>query len=139
MRADLDTNYHVQVNAGPCINGEISGCTNLVGMPSNAFVGVTDLKTSCGTGCKVMITGGTEGGHLSHGPGQPKLDIANDPVLDAYIKNPANQTMRITNMPGYGDVYTVKLKNGQIVQFLEEGVGATGSSGAHWHANFLGP
>jgi hypothetical protein len=64
MVDDLKNNYGISVNAGPCTNGETSGCTNLVGLPQVAYLGVTSLEGVCG--CNITITGGTEGSSGPH-------------------------------------------------------------------------
>ncbi len=128
MINDLKNNYGINVNAGPCTNGETSGCTDLVGMPASTYDGLKALRTACGAICGIMISGGTEGGHASHGPNQPPIDLRPDfnPIgLDGYIL--AHQISAPQVIPGVGTVYTVKV--GDINStFLREG--------DHWHVVF---
>ncbi len=135
MRKDLKDNYGIEVNAGPCTNGEIRGCTNLVGMPGNAYSGIKDLKVSCG-GCYVQITGGTEGGHETHGLNRAVLDVAKNSGLDKYITEYMKSRNLQPTPTRFGPIYTVKLNNGQTIQALDEGASAPGSTGAHWHITF---
>lgn len=69
VRALLSTpSINITVNHPACANGQVSNCTNLNDLPDSALQGVQWVKSSCG-GCYFQITGGTEGGHLAHGPG----------------------------------------------------------------------
>jgi hypothetical protein len=115
-----NTTNRISVNAGPCTSGGTSGCTNLVGLPTNAISGVEQLNKDCG--CSIMITGGTEGGHQTHGPDKPVMDLSSSPALDAYMMRQSSPIGGI-----------VRLSNGQTVTAVYEGQGAEGSSGPHWH------
>lgn len=131
MRNDLLDNYDITVNAPPCTNSATSGCTNLVGLPNAAYSGVKELEKDCGD-CGIMITGGTEGGHASHGPNLPVLDLStNNTELNAFIKDPNNWSNSVQQTT-LGNVYTVKLSDGRNATFLQE------SSPAHWHVVFGG-
>ena len=63
-------------NPNPCTGGQTSGCTTIAGLPDKSFDMVNDLKVHCN--CSVMITGGTEPGHKSHGPGLNVVDLRCD-------------------------------------------------------------
>jgi hypothetical protein len=120
--------YGVGVNAGPCTTqGQTSGCTNLVGMLDSTFRGVTDLKKACGDKCIIEISGGTEGGHASHGPGEPPVDLRTGTNLDKYILDKKNEVVAPYVKPGLGTVYTVRVGN-RNATFLNEGT--------HWHVVF---
>lgn len=125
MRKELEDKYGVKVNAGPCASSGTTGCTNLVGMTDITFRGVVDLKKTCGDSCNVTITGGTEGGHKSHGPNQPPIDLRFDPNLDSYILK--NQVSAPQTIPGVGTLYTSKVGN-RNATFLKED--------NHWHVVF---
>lgn len=129
MKKDLFDNYKVGTNAGPCTTqGQTTGCTNLVGMPPAAFGGVTELKKVCGNNCSVTITGGTEGGHASHGPNIPILDLDDgNQTLNDYI---VNHKMKAPEQTSLGLVYTVQLPSGRNATFLRES--------SHWHVVFGG-
>lgn len=114
----------VQINNDPCPPGQTTGCTNVAGLPQNAIDGLINLHNRDCL-CQVMITGGTEGGHLTHGPGKPIVDLRPNSGLNSYIRggnpnNPSNGYTRTVN----GDRYT----------FETGGVG--NSSGDHWHVVF---
>lgn len=60
-------------------------CTNLEGMPSSVISMLLQLKTTCGT--TLTVTGGTEPGHKSHGPGKAAVDVDdNNSTLNACIR-----------------------------------------------------
>ncbi len=123
MRSDLDKNYDIKTKNGPCTTpGVTTGCTNLVGMLSTTYKGVTDLKSVCN--CNITINGGTEGGHASHGPNLPPIDLGFDPKLDKYIydnriKDPIGSSLGVTYTSKVGD---------RNATFLKES--------DHWHVVF---
>jgi hypothetical protein len=84
-----DNTPPVKVNADPCVTGRTTGCTNLVGLSENAINGVMTLASSCyvttGRDCNVRISGGTEGGHVTHGQGLPVVDLNKNSTLNNYI------------------------------------------------------
>jgi hypothetical protein len=123
MVTDLQ-NRGIGVNhSNPCANGATTGCTNLVGMTYRTYKGVIDLKNAC-TDCNITITGGTEGGHASHGPGKAPIDLRFDTKLDAYITNPQNQKNDVqTSSAGY-PIYTVKVGDRNATFMKEDD---------HWH------
>lgn len=116
----------VFTNNGPCFLNVTTGCTNLNGLPPSAITGLINLKTSCN--CNVTITGGTEGGHASHGPGRPIVDVRPDAGLNLYITGngnaPSNNYRRTMNFNGHSVTFTYESAGG--------GTGGT-STGAHWH------
>ncbi len=123
----------VTVNAEPCKEtNKTSGCTNLVGLTENAEYGVLFLQSSCK--CNIRITGGTEGGHLSHGPGKAVLDLDDtSAVLENYITKQAEKLgVPIVDTP-YGKLYTIRLSDSPTAPqatFLRE------LSPHHWHVTF---
>lgn len=112
-----------------CTMGQTTNCVNLNGLPSNAVSGIKELATQ-GCKCYVFITGGTEGGHATHGDGAPIVDLRPNAGLNAYIlgssaSNPPDRTTRVKTLP-----------NGQRVTYTFETAGGNAngtSSGAHWH------
>lgn len=106
----------------PCspynINGVTNGCTNVGGMLSTTVAQVIALKKSCGNGCVVTITGGSEAGHAagtsgySHGAGY-KVDLNLDPVITSYIKSFTPNGTRSGDEPG--PMYTDQCKKNQYV------------------------
>lgn len=90
------------INKNPCPSGcaysEVpGGCTTAEGLSTALIVG---LSSDCG--CIFTITGGTEDGHITHGPANI-LDIAHSGALDDYIRN--NYTS--TGVNGRGETYYV--------------------------------
>ena len=64
----------------PCTTAQLQqakpACTNLTGIPSSVISMLTQLRSSCSGNIKV--TGGTEPGHKSHGPGKAAVDVDDD-------------------------------------------------------------
>src|SRR3989344_1965637 len=117
----------IDINADPCVGNQTKGCTNLDGLPVYALQGIFSLKESC-TGadpqCAITITGGTEGGHLSHGVGKGQVDMRLSPSLDAYIKDNAKSEKTITIGNDTYPLYVVEV-DGKDTNFILEG--------DHWH------
>lgn len=116
----------ITVNANPCANGQTRGCTNLNGLPENAITGLIAVRTACN--CALVITGGTEGGHVTHGQGRAIVDLRPSTGLNRYIWNNVNNPSE-----GYTRAMTV---NGQRVNFTYETLGGNAggtSTGGHWH------
>lgn len=114
----------VSVNAGPCAVNQTKNCTNVGGLPAFAIDRLVSLKSECN--CDIMITGGTEGGHATHGPGKPIVDLNPSSSLNAYLGKPN---------PKEAEVVT-KVVNGKTVTFTYETFGGNAngtSSGNHWH------
>ena len=111
--------------AGPCTEGQTTGCVNLNGLPNKAVTGIQDLNKACG-GCYVVITGGTEGGHVGHGIGISVVDVRREANLTNYIITNKTRVVQTS----LGPVYTVTI-NGSSVQFLDEKIGDP-----HWHVTF---
>lgn len=75
----------------------VSGpCTTLRGLPQIAVDGLINIKNGCESfyqirdpllvgACNVIVTGGTEPGHMTHGPGKAIVDIDNVPAIDRFI------------------------------------------------------
>lgn len=113
----------IAVHNGPCTAGGTSGCTNVVGLPEGALAGVRNLASSCmsaeGKNCSVIITGGTEGGHKTHGPNIPNIDIGKNVILNSHIREKGTKSdasCGIRSAPKYslnGAIYT--------------------DEGSHWH------
>ncbi len=118
------------VNAGPCTSATVdTGCTDIVGLPPAALAGVVNLASVAGCGIGktscVTITGGAEGGHLDHGPGQPVVDIAENNTLTSYITAHGGTPVQTKLGPQYTETV-----NGQSATFLHE------SNPPHWHVTF---
>ncbi len=122
----------VQVNAGPCTTGGTQGCTNLVGLPQSVINGLITLKSNCDTAfksCFVQVTGGAEGGHRTHGPGRPSVDINTNASINAYLGTINPQARTPTNN------LQVNLPGGGVATY--ETTGANGrATGDHWHIQY---
>lgn len=70
-------------SSGNCSDQQNPSCTSLEQIPARAIDKIIALKK--GSGCTVIVTGGTEVGHQTHGPGLPVMDIENNSCLDNYI------------------------------------------------------
>jgi hypothetical protein len=78
-----------------------SDVTCLEGMPEKAIDDIIKFKNACVSfdpNCSIVITGGTEGGHSSHGIGKPKMDIRNQESVKKFIYNLKNSN----NYSSYG-------------------------------------
>ena len=116
-------NPRVRVNNSACTAGGTSGCTNVVLLPQNAISGVMNLASSCqsamGAECSVIITGGAEGGHATHGPGIAVVDLGRNTSLDSHIRG-VGQAVNVNTCSQIGPQYRL---NGAI--YVNEG--------DHWH------
>ncbi len=122
----------VEVNAGPCTTGGTRGCTNIVGLRSDVVPALKRLSTSCNSqvsGCQIMVVGGSEGGHSTHGPGRASVDLRPTSTLNTYLSRFNNRASNpteglVVNLPGGGTAkYEVLGTNNR-------------STGNHWHVQF---
>lgn len=125
IRDFLQSSPNIKVYADPCQGTQTSNCVNLNGLPEIAQVGLKNLALDCPK-CNIIITGGTEGGHKTHGVGRPMVDLrSTDTNLNDYILE--NKTsVKPTSL---GPEYTVKIGS-QTAIFLKE------SNPPHWHVEF---
>jgi len=118
----------VNTYAGPCANGQTTGCVNLNGLPPIALDGLAVLGANC-PGC-INISGGTEASHTTHGIGNPIIDTLPSQNLNQYlgVASPRNRetVTKIIRVSGRPDV---------IATFTYETAGGA-SSGNHWHVVF---
>ena len=115
---------NVSINAGPCTKGEVSGCTNLNDLPEGTIQFLVGLKSDCG--CNITVTGGTEGGHRTHGPGKPPVDISYNSSLKSWLNS--KNFLDAKTQSG-----TVILSSGRQMRFYYEPGGFDNSTGDHWH------
>jgi len=108
----------IDVKTNTCSYAGQSGCTSVAGMPKELIDNLKSLEDSCG--CDITITGGTEGGHQTHGPGTGNVDLRISNDLALYITS--NGKYSGTNSNG-DKIYMV---NGQRFVFEED----------HWHVSF---
>lgn len=79
-------NGGITVNRGVCLNPTQTSCTTVGGLPQATLSMLSQLRNSCGG--RIMITGGTEAGHKSHGPGLTPVDISlNDSSLESCVRS----------------------------------------------------
>lgn len=115
----------------PCSQGQTTNCVNLNGLPVNMVNDLIALKSTCN--CSVFISGGTEGGHDTHGSGAGIVDLRPDVNLNKYITGNAN-----TPIDGFSTTKT--LPGGSKVKFTYEVLGGNAagtSSGDHWHTQAI--
>lgn len=120
VRAELEL-HNITVNNPPCQEGQTSGCTNVGDLPSSAINGLIDLAENCG--CALVVTGGTEGDHITHGPGQPMVDIRRSGPVTPFIQE--NGTLVNPSCHG-GPLYSYAGS-----EFWDEPSGTP-----HWHSCF---
>ncbi len=75
-------------SSGTCSDQNNSHCTSLEGIPQSTINTLINIKNGCVAatpGCDVTVTGGTEVGHETHGPGKPVVDLRYNQALATYI------------------------------------------------------
>lgn len=79
-------NGGILVNKSVCINPVQTSCTTVGGLPGNTISMLSQLRNTC-RGGNIRITGGSEAGHTSHGPGLTPVDLSlNDSQLESCIR-----------------------------------------------------
>lgn len=117
----------VGINAGPCTQGQTTGCTNLNGLHERAIDGLITLKSDCK--CVVRVTGGTEAGHQTHGVGEPIVDLGNESSLRSWMTTKGF-------LKNNSAIAEITLSNGRKVRLVFEKAGQGRSTGDHWHVVF---
>ncbi len=79
----------ITVNKSACTAAQMTeskpSCSNLADLPQSVMSMLVQLKDSC-PGSTLVVTGGTEPGHKSHGPGKAAVDLRiGDAKLDSCI------------------------------------------------------
>ena len=74
IRQDLLAS-NIGVNKPVCPNPSSSNCTTVGGLPAGTIAMLKNVRSSCPTG-PFILSGGTEAGHSSHGPGKYPVDIS---------------------------------------------------------------
>lgn len=72
-------------STGGCSDPTNPSCTSLEGIPASTVTSLINIKQACN--CSITITGGTETGHQTHGPGLPVVDLEFNDTLASYLKN----------------------------------------------------
>ena len=105
----------------PATPSRIPPCTSVDQLPQASISMLVSLRNACG--CTVLLTGGTEPGHSTHGVGRNAVDLNKNTTLDNFIR--ANGTMRDQTHYVWGGF-----------TFYDEAVGATtNTTGVHWHVS----
>jgi hypothetical protein len=87
MRAQLAAlpNGGVRVNKNVCTTPTQTSCTTVGGWPPETPAMLAQLRSACPG--NMSVTGGTEAGHRSHGPGKRPVDLSlNDSSLESCIR-----------------------------------------------------
>ena len=104
------------------------GCSSFEGLHPLAIAGYRTLTNIANCGI-LKLTGGTEAGHASHGPGKPVIDITGgNGCLNTYVKT--HWTSKGVTSRGFR-YYIVPIGSGSAM-FLDELI-----SGNHWHIKFI--
>ncbi len=126
------SNSNVYINNTACVGSQTNGCTNVNGYNVATINDLKGFATACA--CKITITGGTEGGHSSHGPNIPVFDISKTAFIEKYVKD--NSTVK--KNPSFSDrasgVYFYKWLYAGYWWTDETG----GSKTPHWHVCKVG-
>lgn len=108
----------ITVNKSVCSSPTATECTTVGGMHPETLIMLQSLKSTCGG--SIQVTGGTEAGHSSHGPGRTPVDLGiNDVTLNACVRN-------FTPGPTLGFCKATYKNFGYI--FCDEK-----NTAAHWH------
>lgn len=105
-----------------------SDCTSLNGLPKFAAEQIINIKEK--SGANIVITGGTESGHETHGPGKPIVDIGyadGGKKLENYI---IDNTKSINTHPFNQNWKVYHMKDGTVV------TKEVNPDETHWHINF---
>ncbi|MEI7749732.1 MAG: pilin [Candidatus Moraniibacteriota bacterium] len=137
LRAQL-ASAGITVNKANCATPADTNCTSLDGMPVSAINNLIALKNACGSGCTFVVTGGTEAGHKSHGPGKPMIDIRDDSGLRTFLQ--AQKSAKTYGTFGIGQICTVAAGDLQTISYNHSYTSTCQdpSSTAHFHFSFNG-
>ncbi len=93
-------NGGISVNKSVCINPTQTSCTTVGSLPQSTLTMLTQLRNICSG--RIMITGGVEAGHSSHGPGLTPIDLSlNDNDFTKCIQSfPKSSKVPIRNSRG---------------------------------------
>lgn len=89
----------VGVNNVACEHAAQTNCTNVSDLPQSAIDSVVALHEACN--CSVVITGGAEAGHQTHGPGRAIYDLRPTPSLVSYIEANGGEPRQTDLGPAY--------------------------------------
>mgnify|MGYP001565893360 CR=1 FL=1 len=132
VRKELFDKHGIGVNKQDCDSDGDTNCTSLNGLPQRAIDGLIKLSSDCKKyhkigPCAITITGGTESGHKTHGPGKPIVDLSKTPALNEYIISDSNVLQKIETKAGI----QYYLRGGG--SYLDENIEG---HPPHWHVTF---
>jgi len=76
-------------SSGNCSNQNNASCTSLEGIPAPVVNRINALRNA--SGCNLVITGGTETGHETHGTGRGSVDFREDSCLGNFLRDNVTQ------------------------------------------------
>lgn len=111
----------ITINRSVCTTPTQTSCTTVGGLPQESLSMLTSLRNACGG--TITVTGGTEAGHKSHGPGLFPVDIS--------LNSPGGLEQCIRSFPKGQDISYCK--PGRVYEqfgflFCDENLGVV-----HWH------
>ncbi len=98
----------VRIEKDPCQGSQTVGCANVAGLGERAIAGLASAAQYC-NGC-ILITGGTEPGHVSHGLGLSVVDVAYSPAAISALGSAGIQRAN----PNFSRGYTCEANGGPI-------------------------
>lgn len=103
-------------STGRCFNPKRKDCTNVGLLPESTIDSLLAIKKKCN--CEVVVTGGAETGHETHGPNKPIVDLRTNQQLLNYLKNNNSNILKICTT--YENrAYAKNCKNSQGEDFYE--------------------
>jgi len=76
-----------------CFDPNKKECTNVGLLPESTIDSLITIKKKCN--CEVVVTGGAETGHETHGPNKPVVDLRTNQQLLDYLKNNNSNILKI--------------------------------------------
>lgn len=93
----------IGVNKGPCQSSTDTNCTNIGDLPPEAIARLVTLSSKCNQRNCIVVTGGAEAGHRTHGAGIPMVDLRKTVGLSTLIRD-EGRFIRTTCL---GDLYSM--------------------------------
>jgi len=122
IRAKLKA-VNITVNKPVCSSPDKTSCTTVGGWPPSTVAMLLQLRSICDQGT-IEVTGGTEAGHFTHGPGKTPVDIS----INKAGTDLVNKCIRtFPKGPSYGFCYKTYTGLGYI--FCDEAP----PNPPHWH------
>lgn len=112
-------------SSGSCSDQQNPSCTSLEGVPTKTVDWIKNLRDK--SGCSLIITGGTEVGHKTHGPGLGSIDFGESNCLGTFLQN---------NITKHNELGIQRIC-ATTTWFSKVGASCTESAGApHFHIQF---